>query len=158
MEPALNIDGIFASQEELVQMVRRRRICYDIEPYNRITKQGDLLQIGYQINLYGTFAGPEAPASSDDPDFYKVLQDVRKLAGSLLHSCDSLHMCEDSFEDGTSLSYSQARKMRPDVTVHIPVFDRQQFGHPVDSRITATVHQAAKLLEAVGVHKISWPE
>jgi hypothetical protein len=46
--------------------------------------------------------------------------------------------------------------MRPDVTVHIPVFDQEHFGHPVDDRITDAVSVAGKILEEVGVQKRRW--
>jgi hypothetical protein len=46
--------------------------------------------------------------------------------------------------------------MRPDVTVHIPVFDQEHFGHPIDERITKAVSIAGMILEQAGVHKGHW--
>jgi hypothetical protein len=40
--------------------------------------------------------------------------------------------------------------------VHIPVFDQEHFGHPVDDRITKAVSVAGQLLEEVGVQKRRW--
>ena len=53
--------------------------------------------------------------------------------------------------DPATLSYSHDRKMRPDVTVHIPVYDQENFGHPVDEKIRQTLREASELLESVGV-------
>jgi hypothetical protein len=156
MEQKLNTQGIFDSEAQFAEVVQSRRICYDLEPYTIATRKGQLLQIGYQLNIYGTFPESDPHASGDDPEFYQVLRDVKRVAAALLRSCSPLHMCEDSFEDATSVSYARDRKMRPDVTVHIPIFDRQHFGHPVDSIIEETVRQVEKLLQSSGVRKKHW--
>jgi len=157
MEPKLNIKGLFSSEQELHDTVKRRRICYDTEPYYNTTKKGGLVQIGFQINLYGTFPEPET-ATPDDSNFSKVLRDVRKVAEALSNTCDPLHMCEATIIDSNSLTYSPDRKMRPDVTVHIPVFDQKNFGHPVDENTRNTVNMACKMLESAGVHKTRWQD
>jgi len=48
MDAKLNIAGIFTSEANLAETILKRKICYDIEPYYNTTKQGQLLQIGYQ--------------------------------------------------------------------------------------------------------------
>ncbi|MBA4373744.1 MAG: hypothetical protein C0402_12905 [Thermodesulfovibrio sp.] len=161
MENKHNIEGIFESEDQraqIVQIVRSRRICYDFEPYNYVTKQGQLMQIGYQLNIYGTFPASDTSASGDDPEFYLVLRDVRRVAAVILGACNPLHMCEDSFEDATSVSYAHERNMRPDVTVHVPIFDRQHFGQPVDRLVEETIQQVEKLLKAAGVQKKHWED
>ena len=115
-------------------------------------------QIGYQINFYGTFPDDDPEASPDDRNFNSVLYDVRKVALALSHTCEPLHMCEELIVDSTEVSYSHERKMRPDVTVHIPIFDQQHFGHPVDKRIEDTAIEAGKILEAAGVKKKTWED
>ena len=157
MEAKLNIAGIFSSDEELAETIRNRRICYDTEPYYT-TKKGRLVQIGYQINLYGTFPLTDKKPSPDDHEFRSVLRDVRKIAEALSNTCDPLHMCESTIEDSSNISYSRDRKMRPDVTVHIPVFDQQDFGHPVTQLIEDTIHLAGKILETAGVGRKHWED
>jgi hypothetical protein len=158
VDAKLNISGVFSSEEQLSETIRGRKICYDTEPYYNTTKQGQLLQIGFQINIYGTFPASDKKPSVDDPEFFRVLRDVRKIALSLSNTCDPLHMCEATIVDSNTISYSQDRRMRPDVTVHIPVFDQERFGHPVDAHIEETVQMAGKLLEAAGVRKKKWED
>jgi hypothetical protein len=157
VEAKLNIAGIFASEEELADTVRNRKVCYDTEPYYA-TKKGRLVQIGYQINLYGTFPQTDKKPSPDGHEFGRVLGDVRKIAEALSKTCDPLHMCESTIEDSNNISYSRDRKMRPDVTVHIPVFDQQDFGHPVTKHIEDTIHLAGKILEGAGVRRKHWED
>ena len=157
MEAKLNITGIFSSEKELAETIRSRRICYDTEPYY-VAHKGQLVQIGYQINIYGTFPQSDKKPSPDDPEFRSVLQDVRKIAETLSNTCDPLHMCESTIEDSNEISYSHDRAMRPDVTVHIPVFDQENFGHPVDRRIEETAALAGKMLEAAGVRRKHWED
>jgi len=38
MDAKLNITGIFTSETNLAETIRKRKICYDIEPYYNTTK------------------------------------------------------------------------------------------------------------------------
>ena len=156
MENKLNIKGLFENEQELLDTIKKRKICYDSEPYYR-TKKGELIQIGYQLGIYGTF--PEGHnATPDDPEFSNVLRDVRRVAEALSNTCDPLHMCDATIIDSNTLTYAHERKMRPDVTVHIPIFDQQNYGHPVDDKIRSTLEMAENMLERAGVQKIRWEE
>jgi hypothetical protein len=156
MEMKLNIEGLFGSEQELLETVKLRKICYDVEPYYLPNKKGALVQIGYRLALYGTFPQGVKEADPDSPEYEKVERDVRRVAKALSHTCGPLHVCESiTIEPGT-VTYSHDRRMRPDVTVHLPVFDQKNFGHPVDAQITETLHLAEKMLEAAGVRKKQW--
>ena len=156
MEHRLNITGLFNDEEELRATIRKRKICYDTEPYYWPNEQGSLTQIGVQINLYGTFPDTDEKLVDKSRRFDEVLRDVRKVAEALKKSGESRHMGELVIPDSTSVSLSGERGMRPDVTVHIPVFDQEHFGHPVDDRISKAVTLAGKILEQAGVQKIRW--
>jgi hypothetical protein len=157
VEYKLNIAGLFANEQELYDTVINRKMCYDSEPYYR-TKKGELLQIGFQLNLYGTFPEGHKNAAPNDPEFGRVLADVRKVAEALSNTCDPLHMCEATILDSSTVTYAHERKMRPDVTVHIPVFDQENYGHPVDEKTRKTLELAGKILEGAGVRKIRWQD
>ena len=157
MENKLNIEGLFETDQELRDIVKKRKICYDSEPYYRTTK-GQLIQIGFQLNIYGTFPEGHMNATPDDPEFSNVLSDVRRVAEALSNTCDPLHMCEATVIDSNTVTYAHERKMRPDVTVHVPIFDQQNYGHPVDDKIQNTLKMAGSLLEGAGVQKERWPE
>ena len=155
MEYHLNITGLFKDEEELRETVRKRKICYDTEPYFWQTEPGKVTQIGFQINLYGTFSNT-GTSESKRREFGEVLRDVRKVAEALKKTGESLHMGESVIADSQSVSLSNERGGRPDVTVHIPVFDQEHFGHPVDDRISKAVSLAGKILEEAGVQKSRW--
>jgi hypothetical protein len=155
VELKLNIEGLFESENEVREVVNRRKICYDTEPYY-FNRKGKLVQIGYQLSIYGTFAGPVRDATPDTPGYEEVESDVRRLAEAVSHTCSSLHTCESTIPDPSQITYSHERKMRPDVTVHIPVFDQNDFGHPVDSNVTEVLKAIVELLESLGVRKTQW--
>lgn len=157
MENKLNIEGLFETELELLNTIKKRKVCYDFEPYYR-TGKGQLIQIGFQLNIYGTFPEGHMNATPDDPEFSNVLSDVRRVAEALSNTCDPLHMCEATVIDSNAVTYARERKMRPDVTVHIPIFDQQNYGHPVDDKIRNTLEMAGKLLEVAGVQKERWQE
>lgn len=157
MEPHLNISGLFRDEQDLHDVIRKRKICFDSEPYY-LTGKGQITQIGYQLNLYATFPDPKELASPDDREFGSVLRDVRRLAEALMQTCNPIHMCDYEIVDDRSVSYSNERKMRPDVTVHIPIYDQQNFGHAVDAKIRNALETAGKMLEAAGAQKTRWHE
>jgi hypothetical protein len=156
MEYHLDITGLFKDEEELRATVRKRKICYDTEPYCQPNEQGSLTQIGFQINLYGTFPDTDKKVGPDSQEFGEVLSDVRKVAIALSKTGESVHMGESVITDSTSVSYSDEREWRPEVAVHIPVFDQEHFGHPVDDRISKAVSIAGNILEQAGVQKHRW--
>jgi len=159
MEYHLNITGLFKDEEELRATIRKRKICYDIEPYYQPNKEGSLTQIGFQINLYGTFPDTDEKVGAEEKisrEFPGVLHDVRRVAEALSKTEESLHMGEWVIPDSSSVSFSDERERRPDVTVYIPVFDQEHFGHPVDDRISKAVSLAGKILERAGVQKSRW--
>jgi len=157
MDLKLNIEGQFKSEEELREVVRLRKICYDTEPYY-INKKGGLVQIGFQINLYGTFPPSGDEATPDSGSYESVERDVMRLAEALSNTCYPFHMCESTTIEPATITYSHERKMRPDVTVHIPLFDQKNFGHPVDENIRNILKTASLLLESAGVRKHKWQD
>lgn len=145
MEHQLNITGLFKDEEELRATIRKQKMCYDTEPYYLPNKQGSLTQIWFQINLCGTFPDTAEELSAKRQVFGEVLRDVRRVAEALKKTGEALHMGELVTPDSTCVSFSDERK-RPDATVHIPVFDQEHFGHPVDDRISKAVSLAGEIL------------
>ncbi len=158
MERKLHIEGHFESEEELRQVVIKRRICYDTEPYYIPDRKGAMLQIGFRLTLYGTLPPGVDDATPDSEGYLDVERDLKRLAECLTSTCGPFHMCGAVAADPATLSYSHERKMRPDVTVHIPVCDQENFGHPVDEKIRNTLQVASELLESAGVKKTRWQD
>jgi len=156
-ERRLDITGCFETEAELREMIARRKICYDSEPFYAPDKKGAMTQIGYRLTLYGTLSGT-GEVTPDSEEYLDVERDLKRLADILSTTCGPTHMCGSVTADPATLSYSQERKMRPDVTVHIPIFDQENFGCPVDDRISAVMHEAIRLLESAGVQKTKWQE
>lgn len=158
MEMKLAIEGLFDNEQELRELVQTRKICYDSEPYYITSKKGALIQIGFQLNLYGTFEAVLNNVSPDSPEYNEIEMDLRRVAEVLSNSCGPLHMCRTTIFDSNTIAYSADRKMRPDVTVHVPIFNQRHFGQPVDDEVRDTLHMSTQLLETVGVQKIRWHE
>jgi len=156
MDAQLNIKGLFRDEQEFAEVIRLRKVCYETEPYYIPDRKGSLLQIGFQLNLYGTFTDEQHGTTPDSAGYRKAVDDIKNIAEALSNTCNPEHMCESTIVEAGALTYSKERGMRPDVTVHIPIFDQANFGHPVDEKITKTLHAAEKLLEAAGIQKGRW--
>ena len=72
-----------------------------------------MTQIGFQINLYGTFPDTAEELSAKRQAFGEVLRDVRRVAEALKKTGEALHMGELVIPDSTSVSFSDERK-RPE--------------------------------------------
>ncbi len=158
MEEKLNIAGLFTNEEELREVVKRRKICYETGPYYLPDRKGELVQIGYQVSLYGTFSDTDREVDVDSPEFETVEKDMRRLAEALSKTCGPHHMCESTTIEPGTLTFSQERRMRPDVTVNLQIFDQLHFGHPVDDNVSETLHFAIRALEEAGVRKTRWQD
>lgn len=158
MEYHLNITGLFKDEEELRATIRKRQICYDSEPYYQPNEEGSLTQIGFQINLYGTIPDTDWEDDLDKrrPELLDVFRDVRKVAEALKQTGESLHIGASEIEDSASVSFSDERGRRPDMSVHIQLFNQEQFGRPVDDRLREIVSVAGKILEQAGAQKTRW--
>ncbi len=158
MELRLNLEGRFENEGELRETIKKRKICYDSEPYYIPDRKGGLIQIGFRLTLYGTFPDNAKDVSPDSAEYEEIEKDLQRLADILSSTCGPLHICGATTADPCSISYSQDRKMRPDVTVHIPIFDQAHFGHPVDDVVRNALHEAMELLELAGVRKTRWQD
>jgi hypothetical protein len=158
MELRLNIQGHFENEGDLRDTIIKRKICYDSEPYYISDKKGGLIQIGFRLTLYGTFPDNVKDVSPDSKEYAEVERDLQSLADVLSSTFGPLHMCGATTAEPSSISYSQERKMRPDVEVHIPIFDQEHFGHPVDDVVRNELHEAIGLLESAGVRKTRWKD
>jgi hypothetical protein len=156
MEMKLAIEGLFDNEQELRDIVQKRKICYDSEPYYITNKKGALFQIGFQLSLYGTFDPALSNVGPDSTEYDEVEGDLRRVGEVLSNSCGPLHMCKTTIFDSNTITYSADRKMRPDVTIHVPIFNQRHFGQPVDDLVRETLQLSIKLLEASGVRKIRW--
>ena len=156
VDAALNIKGLFRDREELSRVIALRKVCYDTEPYYITSRTGALIQIGFQLNLFGTFDTPAREEMPDSAEYRKTEQDVRRIAEALSNTCSPMHMGESAIVESGALVFSADRGMRPDVTVHVPVFDQEHFGHPVDAQVEQTLREAERLLLAAGVQKKRW--
>jgi hypothetical protein len=158
MERELAIEGIFEDERQLRDVVVLRKVCYDVEPYYIPDKKDNLVQIGFLLSLYGTFPQEEKDATPDTDGYENVERDLKKIAAVLSQTCNPMHMCEATAADPATVTHASERKMRPDVTVHIPLFDQENFGHPVDDNVRGTLDFIKHLLESAGIPRRRWHE
>ena len=54
----LNLEQAFPTEQALRDMIVMRKVCFDHDPFYVKTGAGNVVQIGFQLNLYAAFRDP----------------------------------------------------------------------------------------------------
>ncbi|CAI4033914.1 hypothetical protein DNFV4_04356 [Nitrospira tepida] len=158
MTMALTLAGAFPSEEALRRMILARKVCFDHDPFYVRNAAGDMVQIGFQLNLYAAFNDPRHLPHSDDQEQREILRDLHGICRVFFQSLDVLKPCEYPDPPADRIVYSPERNYRADVCVQIPVFDRSHFGWPADRRVSDILDTVECLLKSLGARWKRWDE
>ncbi|HAP39513.1 MAG TPA: hypothetical protein DCQ94_07115, partial [Nitrospira sp.] len=64
----LNLDQAFPTEQALRDMIVKHKVCFDHDPFYVKTGGGEVVQIGFQLNLYGAFDNPAQLPLGDDEE------------------------------------------------------------------------------------------
>jgi len=154
----LNLDGAFSSQEALHEMVVRRKVCFDHDPFYVRDVTGKIVQIGFQLNIYAAFQDPRHLPLGDDPELHKLVGELQRLCRVFFQSLDLLKPCEHPDPPAHRVVFSPERQNRAEVLLQIPIFDRVHFGAKPDGHVQELLATAECLLKQLGARRGSWEE
>lgn len=154
----LNLEGAFASKEALHEMIVQRKVCFDHDPFYVKTGTDNVIQIGFQLNLYAAFQDPRHLPLGDDPEHREILGDLRRLCRVFFQSLDLLKPCEHPDPPAHRVVFSPERRNRAEVLLQIPIFDRAHFGAKSDRHVQELLATAECLLKQLGARRGSWED
>ena len=131
----LNLEGAFSSKEALHEMIVHRKVCFDHDPFYVKDGTGNIVQIGFQLNLYAAFDDPRHLPLGDDPEHHELVGDLHRLCRVFFQSLDLLKPCEHPDPPAHRVVFSPERHNRAEVLLQIPIFDRAHFGAKSDRRV-----------------------
>lgn len=158
MSIALDLAGAFASRDALHDMIVRRKVCFDHDPFYVKDGTGTIIQIGFQLNLYAGFEDPRHLPLGDDAEFYELLGELQRLCRVFFQSLDLLKPCEHPDPPAHRVVFSPERQYRAEVLLQIPIFDRAHFGANPDRHVQELLATAECLLKQLGARRGSWEE
>lgn len=153
---ALNLDGAFPSEQALREMIATRKVCYDHDPFYVRTGTGEVVQIGFQLNLYAAFQDPRHLPIGEDIEYRELIGDLRRLCRVFFQSLEPLKPCEYPETPGHRIVYSPERGYRAEVCLQIPIFDRDRFGAKVGRGIEELLATSECLLRYLGSRRGRW--
>jgi hypothetical protein len=158
LEIPLKLEGVFPSEQALREMVARRKVCFDHDPFYVLDGKENRIQIGFQLNLYGAFRDPRHLPGGDDPEYREIVKDLNNLCRVFFQSLEILKPCEYTEAPVHRIIYSPERRKRAEVCLQVPIFDREHFGVKSGRRLKELLATAECLLKSIGARFGKWDE
>ena len=154
----LNLEGAFSSKEALHEMIVQRKVCFDHDPFYVKDGTGNIVQIGFQLNLYAAFDDPRHLPLGDDPEHHEIVGELHRLCRVFFQSLDLLKPCEHPDPPAHRVVSSPERRNRAEVLLQIPIFDRAHFGAQSGRHVQELLAIAECLLKQLGARRGCWEE
>jgi len=152
----LNLDRAFQTEQALRDMIRQRKVCFDHDPFFVKTGGGEVVQIGFQLNLYWAFDNPAQLPLGDDEEHRAILGDLQRLCRVFFQTLDLLKPCEHPQPPAHRIVFSPERKNRAEVCLQIPIFDLAHYADGAARQVQELLATAECLLRHVGARCLVW--
>jgi len=80
----LVLEGAFASEQALRDLIVTRKVCFDHDPFYVKDGSDRVVQIGFQLNLYAAFQDPAHLPTGDDSELRELVGDLHRLCPRVL--------------------------------------------------------------------------
>ncbi len=154
----LAIEGAFASEQALRDMIVTRKVCFDHDPFHVKDGSDRIVPIGFQLNLYAAFQDPKHLPSGEDPELHALIGDLRRLCQVFFQSLDLLKPCQYPEPPMHRIIYSPERRYRAEVCLQVPIFDRGHYGAKPDHSLEELLATAECLLRQLGAKRGTWDD
>ena len=154
----LVLDGAFAGEQALRDMIVMRKVCFDHDPYYVQDGSGRIVQIGFQLNLYAAFQDARHLPFGEDPELRELVGELHRLCRVFFQSLDLLKPCQYPDPPMHRVVYSPERQYRAEVCVQIPIFDREHYGVKPGRGLEELLATAECLLRQLGAKRGKWDE
>lgn len=154
----LVLDGAFAGEQALRDMIAARRVCFDHDPFYVKDGSSRIIQIGFQLNLYAAFQDARHLPAGEDPELHELVGELRRLCRVFFQSLDLLKPCQHPDPPMHRVMYSPERQYRAEVCLQIPIFDRGHYGVKPDRRLEELLATAECLLLQLGAKRGQWAD
>lgn len=154
----LILTDAFASEGALREMIVSRKVCFDHDPFYVRDGSNQIVQIGFQLNLYAAFQDPKHLPSGEDTELRDLIGDLRRLCRVFFQSLNLLKPCEYPEPPMHRIMYAPERQYRAEVCLQIPIFDRGHYGAKPDRRLEELLKTAECLLRQLGAKRGTWDD
>lgn len=154
----LVLEDAFVSEQDLLDMIARGKVCFDHDPFYVKDGSDRIVQIGFQLNLYAAFQDPAHLPTGDDSELQELVGDLRRLCRVFFQSLDLLKPCQYPELPMHRIVYSPERRYRAEVCLQVPIFDREHYGVKPDRSLEELLATAECLLRQLGARRGTWED
>ncbi len=143
--------------ERLKNLARLHRVCWEVLPEQLVVGGGELLQIGFNLMLYGAHDHDTDRPPPGCEQCKVIYRDLREIAEWIVPKVERPSRYEIEVYD-YAVRYDPVRDNRPDVTVTIKILHSSQFDAPVDQCEVFCLHEMEAKLLQIGAQYERWKE
>lgn len=155
MALTLNLDGLFPNEETLKNLIIKRKLCFDHEPFHIRVAAGEYVPIGFQMNWYAAFKNHHHSYVGD--------KEHKEMVHDLLSLCKVFSQSAEMFDPfiypeppSNQIYYSPERRNRAEICLQILIINRSHFEPNPDEHIAKTLSTAEELLKSLGARQSRW--
>lgn len=143
--------------ERLKDFVRQHRVCWEVLPEQLVVEGGQILQVGFNLNLCGAHAHDSDRPRPGCEQCVVIYRHLREIAEWIVPKDERPSRYEIEIFD-SAVRYDPVRDNRPDVTVTIKILHRSQVDAPVDQCEVFCLHEMEEKLSQIGVQYQRWKD
>ncbi len=143
------------TREELAADVQHFRVCWELWPLKYPNEAGDVVQVGYELDLCGTPPGDRGSLLPGEDRGFDLFQTLGRIARYAIGEVPPSVSYEIEVFDG-AVHYAKRRNDRPDVTLKLEITHRDRYTAPLDRAESEFVKSITLALESLGVQQNSW--
>ena len=148
----LVLEGAFASEKALRDLIVTRKVCFDHDPFYVKDGSDRVVQIGFQLNLYAALQDPAHLPTGDDSELRELVEDLHRLCRVFFQSLDLLKPCQYPEPPMHRIMYSPERRYRAEVCL------RGHYGAKPDRSLEELLATAECLLRQLGAKRGTWDD
>jgi hypothetical protein len=141
----------------LKKLVNKHRVCWEVWPLFYLDNSGDKIQIGFDLEIFGTHSGEQQTIEPGSQESAEILQDLKEVAESSIPQ--EIPQCRSEIQVFDNLiQFSPLRRFRDDFTVGIKITHRSGYDRPVDACEIECLKEIEEKLRKLGAQKGHWKD
>jgi hypothetical protein len=142
---------------KLRELVRQHKVCWEVWPEYHLDRRGKKIQIGFELDLFGTHHLPKQLPEPGCVECQRVYAGLKRIAQWIMPKEERDSRYEIGVFD-SSIHYTARRKLRGDVTLVIKILHREGFDRPTDACEVKCLNEMEEKLKELGAQKGIWIE
>lgn len=143
--------------ENVKKLVTQHKVCWEVWPEYLIDKNGNKVQIGFELDLMGIHYHPPHHPTPGCHECVRVYNDLKKIAQWIVPAEKRASKYDIGIFD-RSIHSAPIRKLRDEVTLTLKILHRMGVERPLDACEVECLREMEERLNELGAKKGQWRE